>query len=52
MNKAGNRSWTPDEIIKNWGEGMEASLSQVEILPVPLPPSINSFPPFHLPFDL
>lgn len=50
MNKAGNRSWTPDEIIKNWGEGVEASLSQVEISAVP--PPINSFPPSHLLFDL
>lgn len=26
MNKAGNRSWTPDEIIKNWGGGREGGI--------------------------
>lgn len=38
MNKARNRSWTPDEIIKNWGGGEGASFSQVEISLVPLLP--------------
>lgn len=45
MNKAGNRSWTPDEIIKNWGKG-EASLAQVEISPglFPLHQLLSHFP--------
>lgn len=52
MNKAGNRSWTPDEIIKNWGEGRGHHSHRLKFHQCLSFPSINSFPPSCLPADL